>query len=86
LIGIHYKKFLLKGEGKMNDFLEFLAERRYMYYHYFAIGKPQAYTSMDCFDRIQKDARYDEVINLINYLPIEQQKIVNKRFDELRGL
>jgi hypothetical protein len=77
---------IFKGEGIMNEFLEFLAERKYYYYHYFRIGKPQAYTSMDCYERIQKDARYDEVLNIINYLPIEQQKIVDKRFDELKGL
>lgn len=70
----------------MDDFLELLAERKYYYYHYFFIAKPQAYTSMDCYERIQKDARYDEVLNLIKHLPIEQQKIVENRFEELKAL
>jgi hypothetical protein len=70
----------------MNDFLEFLANRKYSYYHYFWVVNPQAFTRMDCYERIIKDARYEEVVNIINHLPVEQQTIVNERFNELISL
>jgi len=66
----------------MNDFLEFLAERKYFYYRYFR--NASAWSSREAYERVQKDARYDEVINIINHLPLEEEKIVNKRFEELR--
>jgi hypothetical protein len=69
----------------MEDFLNYLAERKYNLYHYLHIAKPQAYTNDECFDRIERKSQYLQILDVINYLPVEQQIIVRERFDELKG-
>lgn len=67
----------------MNDFLDFLAEKKWRYYHFMHKRKPQAYTSEDCYERIKIKAKYDEIMEVISGLPFEQEKKVQERFEEL---
>lgn len=68
----------------MNDFLTYLAERKFSLYHYLYFAKPQAYTNEECQNRIEKNIKYSEVMTTISYLPIEQQKVVDKWYDQLK--
>lgn len=70
----------------MNDFLDFLAERKYGYYHSLHIAKPQAYSKMDCQKRLETIIKYEELLVIIDWLSLEQQRIVDRRFDELQSL
>lgn len=68
----------------MDDFLNMLAERRYGYYHSLHIAKPQAYSEFDCTQRLRTITKQDELLTIIDHLPLEQQKIVDARFNELK--
>jgi hypothetical protein len=69
----------------LNEFLMELSRRKYQHYHYLYIFKPQAYTSQDCVDRIVVKTRYQEVIEIIELLPVEQERKVDERFEELKN-
>ena len=69
----------------MDDFLEFLAQRKYSLYHVLNIAVPQAYTNQECYSRIVAKTRYLEVLDIIQHLPLEQQKIVDSRFNEMKN-
>ena len=69
----------------MNDFLIHLAEEKYGLYHSLYIAIPQAYTSEECYGRIVRKARYQEVLDLINWLPPEEKIFVESRFQEMKG-
>lgn len=68
----------------MNSFLQELADRKYRYYRYLYIVKPQAYTQEDCYERIKKQSKYQEVIDVIDYLPLDQKIFVDDRFNEMK--
>lgn len=68
----------------MDDFLNFLAERKYSLYHALNIAVPQAYTNQECYARIVSKTRYLEVLDIIQQLPLEQQKTVDERFNEMK--
>jgi hypothetical protein len=68
----------------MDTFLERLAERKYGLYHALYIAIPQANTSDECYDRIVRKAKYIEILDLINWLPLNEQRIVEKRFNEMK--
>jgi hypothetical protein len=69
----------------MNEFLMELARRKYQHYHYLYVFKPQAYTNQDCVDRIVAKTRYQEVMEIIEMLPVKQEKFVDERFEELKN-
>lgn len=62
-----------------------LANQKYKHYHHLYVFKPQAYTNQDCVDRIVAKTRFQEVIEIIEMLPIEQERIVDERFEELKN-
>ncbi|MBL5767994.1 hypothetical protein [Heyndrickxia sporothermodurans] len=66
----------------MNDFLRYLADRKYGYYYGLYKLHPHALTEGECVDRMQRIARYKELINLIDNLPLEHKRVVDKLFDE----
>ncbi|MGM7720634.1 hypothetical protein [Metabacillus sp. Hm71] len=66
----------------MNDFLQYLADRKYGYYYGLYKIQPHAYTEGECVDRLQRLSRYKELINLIDNLPIEHKKVVDGLFEE----
>lgn len=67
----------------MNEFLEELASRKWRYYHFLHKRKPQAYTTDDCIERIKINTKYQEVLEIIDDLPLKEQAIVKQRFEEL---
>lgn len=74
----------IKEEVIMDSFLEFLAQRKYSLYHVLNIAVPQAYTNQECYARIVSKTRYLEVLDIIQQLPLEQQKVVESRFEEMK--
>lgn len=68
----------------MDDFLTYLAERKYSLYHYLFFAKPQAYSIEDCQKRIEINTKYQEVMNVITHLPLKEQLVVENRFKELK--
>lgn len=66
----------------MDDFLKYLADRKYGYYYGLYKLQPHAYTEGECIDRLQRYERYKELINLIDNLPLEQKRTVDKFFEE----
>ena len=69
----------------LEDFLNHLAERKYMHYHHLFIAKPVAYTSDEMHRRIQQLAEYKEVIHIIEHLPLEHKRVVDKGFEERKA-
>lgn len=70
----------------MDDFLEFLADRKYSFYRYLYKNNKQAYTKQECIDRVSNLERYEELVNLINMLPVHEKRTVDKLFEEQKGL
>jgi hypothetical protein len=73
-----------EGGIKMNNFLRYLADRKHGYYYGLYKSVPHAYTEGECVDRLERLTRYKELINLIDYLPLEQKRIVDELFEEKR--
>ncbi|MGE7305832.1 hypothetical protein AAXE64_27160 [Priestia megaterium] len=69
----------------LEDFLSHLAERKYMHYHNLFVAKPVAYTSDEMHKRIQRLAEYQEVINIIEHLPLEHKRFVDKEYEDRRA-
>lgn len=68
----------------MQEFLEYLADRKYGYYFGLFKVKPHAYTEDECHDRLERLARYKELINLIDCLPVKHKVVVDEIFEEKR--
>lgn len=54
----------------MDQFLYDLAEMKYRMFHELYKFKPQAHTSLECFERIKFQSRYEQVLNIIGLLPV----------------
>ena len=58
----------------MDDFLYSLAEMKYRMWHELFKFKPSAYTEDDCIGRYKYLARYNQVLEIINLLPIKESQ------------
>jgi hypothetical protein len=67
----------------MEDFLLFLAEKKFRYYRLLYKLKPQAYTNDECYERIEAKAKYEEVMEIINGLPFKEEMKVKEHFEKL---
>jgi hypothetical protein len=69
----------------MDEFLTELAKQKYKYYHHLYVFKPQAYTNEECLDRVLTKTRFQEVMEIIDMLPVEQERIVDELFEEMKN-
>jgi hypothetical protein len=65
---------------KMERFLKRLAEKKYNLYRALNIDVSQLKTNQDHLQRIENQTRYEEVLDIIDWLPEEQKKIVEERY------
>ena len=68
----------------MVDFANYLGERKHNFYHFLYRKMPQAYTTEQCLKRIEIETKYRELTDIIDRLPLEQKKIADDRFEELK--
>lgn len=68
----------------MINFLDYLAGKAFQYYRFLYKNNPQAYTSAECFRRIEIKAKYEEVLDIIDSLPNKDEIVVREKFDELK--
>ena len=58
----------------MDNFLYTLAEMKYRMWHELFKFNTQATTSEECFKRIKYMAKYEQLLEIINLLPIEDTR------------
>ena len=75
-----------KGECSLKDFLEYLAYGKYRLYYRLYKHKSHAYTESDCIERLNELARYKELINVIENLPLEHKRAVDELFEERKSV
>ncbi|PLS19337.1 hypothetical protein CVD28_02675 [Bacillus sp. M6-12] len=68
----------------MERFLKRLAEKKYNLYRALFIDVPQPKTNQEYLQRIENQTRYEEVLDIIDWLPEEQKKVVEERFEFLK--
>ncbi|KYC92230.1 hypothetical protein B4102_3771 [Heyndrickxia sporothermodurans] len=64
-------------------YLKDLAERKYNYYCRIYKKSPHAYTTEQCYERIILKSKYEELTDVIDYLPLEHQVLIDKYYDVL---
>lgn len=69
----------------LDDYLFSIAYRKYSLYKSLYVSAQSASTSEECYQRIIYKAQYEEVDNLINFLPLEKQTAVDKHFRRLKS-
>lgn len=55
------------------DFLNYLAEQKHRLYMYLYRENHQASTSVECYDRIKKNIKYETILESIAFLSLESQ-------------
>jgi hypothetical protein len=65
----------------VEDFLYSLAEMKYRMYHELFKFRLSANTDKECFERIKYLMKYEQTVNIINMLPVDQKN----RFREIES-
>ena len=68
------------------NFLTYLADRKYLLYKKLYITNEIAITSKQCSSRIEDLSAYEELCNVINALPYNEEKYVRGKFEEIREM
>jgi hypothetical protein len=66
----------------MDDFLSYLADSKFSYFFRLYKIKLHAYIEDECIQRLQQLARYKEIVNIIDNLPLKHRQVVDKLFEE----
>lgn len=65
----------------MEDFLYTLAAMKYRMYHELFKFRLSANTDKECFDRIKYLTKYEQTVNIINLLPVDEKN----KFSEIES-
>lgn len=66
----------------MDNFIDYIAERKINLYLNLYKRKPQAYTENESFERIKRINKYEEILEVIAAMPLDMQRKVNEIYDE----